>query len=113
MVGLITWALLGVAGIGLLKKFWKEICNFLKRAMEKVRQIVRGVVMGAKIFVKKLWEGVQEISKTYSYDQTNRQWEETIATRTVPESEVPADIRALVGSSEVDITNKLEMQLSA
>ena len=113
MVGLITGALLAMTAIVTLSKFWKEICNFLNRAMEKVRQIVRGVVMGAKIFVKKILEGVQEISKTYSYDQTNRQWEETIATRKVSESDVPPDIRALVGSSEVDITNKLEMQLSA
>lgn len=101
------------AGIGLLAMFWQEICNFLKRAMDKVKQIVAGIVMGSKIFVKKMWDGVQEIVKTYSYDRTKNKWKETIATRTVSESEVPSDIRALLGSSEVDITNQLQMQLSA
>ena len=113
MVGLITAVLLGGAAIGLLSLFWKEICNFLNRAMEKVRQIVRGIVMGARIFLKKMWEGVQEISKNYSYDQTSKQWEETIVRRTVSESEVPADILAKVGSNETDVTRELEMQLSA
>ena len=108
---LITTALLGMAAVALLSMFWKDICNFLQRAMAKVKQIVTGIVMGSKIFIKKMREAYQEISKTYSYDRG--QWQETIATRTVPASDVPDDIRALVGSSEVDITNQLEMKLSA
>ena len=113
MVGLITLGLLSAAAVGLLSLFWKDICNFLKRAMEKVRQIVRGIVMGSKIFLKKIWEGVQEISRTYSYDNANRQWEETTTTRTVSPSDVPPEFLQKVSSEEMDVTDELEMQLSA
>lgn len=98
--------------LGALAYFWKDMVNFLKKAIEKTKQIVRGIFYGAKVFIKKMGEAYKEIAKNYSKTSMGK-WEETIITRTVPESEVPKEIRERAMSREIDITDELEMQLSA
>ena len=101
-----------IAGAGILATFWNDIRNFLKSAVEKVRSIVSGVVYGCKVFIKKLSEGVKEISRHSS--KVEQHWEETTVTRTVPESEVPPEIlKRAESSNEVDVTDELEMQLES
>ena len=106
---MILTALIVGCVIGILGAFWDDLA-FLKKAIEKVKQLIRGVVQGAKIFLRKIREGIQEISRNYTYE--NGRWEETTVTRTVPESEVPADIRARVGySADLDITDEMQLKL--
>ena len=52
-----------IAGIGIIAAFWNDLVNFLKKALQKVQQLVEGIVYGCKVFVKKLQEGVKEISR--------------------------------------------------
>ena len=112
IIGLITGALLAAAVVGVLSAFWEDIRDFLKKAFEKVRQVVQGVIAGAKIFLKKIREAVQEISKNYS--KVDKHWEETIVTRTVHENEVPEEFRNRISyDSELDITREMEMQLQS
>ncbi len=92
--------------------YWKNLVNFLKKAIEKTMQICRGIFYGAKVFIKKMGEAYKEIAKNYSKTSMGK-WEETIITRTVSESEVPKEIREKAMNREIDITNELEMQLSA
>lgn len=111
---ILTTLLLGagiIAGVGLLAAFWNEITSWLKRAVEKVKEIVSGIHYGVTVFVKKLREGMKEISKHYSKKGT--QWEETTVTRTISESEVPDEIKQKARlNEEVEITKELELELA-
>lgn len=98
--------------VNFISVFWKNIVDFLKKVIKMLKPTVKGILYGCKVLVRKLREGVEEISRNYS--KIGEHWEETTVTRTVPESEVPPDIlkRAKSGK-ELDITDELEMQLSA
>lgn len=99
-----------LVGIGLVAVFWNDIVSFLKKAVNKVKELVSGVVYGFKVFVKKISEGIKEISRHYS--KVGQQWQETTITRNVSESEVPEEIRnKAMYSEELDITDELEMKL--
>lgn len=113
MIPLIWIAGAVVVGGVLLAAFWKDITAWIKRASEKVSEVIRQVVFGVKIFVKKIGEAIKEISKHYSKNE-NGKWVETIVSREVEASEVPKEIRELAGEKqgEVDISDKLEKALS-
>ena len=102
-----------LVGTSLIVTYWNNIISWLKKAINKVKEIVEGVVYGTKVFIKKMKEAIKEISKHYSRDELGR-WTETTVTREIPESEVPEEIRkkAMYMNEEVDITDELEMQLS-
>lgn len=101
-----------IAGVGIIAAFWNDLVRFLKKAVEKVRQLVAGIVYGCKVFVKKLGEGVREISRHYS--KVDQHWEETTITRMVAESEVPPEILARANANrELDITDELELELAS
>ncbi len=109
---LLASILLGAAIIGIVATFWKEIVEWIQKAINKVASMVRGVVVGVKVFVRKIGEAFKEVSRHYS--KVDETWQETIVTRTVSESEVPAEIRARANNVyELDITDELELQLSA
>lgn len=103
--------LFGVLALA-VASFWKDIVAWMKKVVEKVKEIVAKAVVGFKIFVTRMAEAIREIAKNYSQDQHGR-WQETIVTREIPESEVPADILAKVrrNGGEVDVTKELELQL--
>ncbi len=111
---ILTSLIVGVVLAASVAAFWKDIVNWLNRAIAKVKAIVKGIVFGAKVFVKKLSEGIKEISRHYSKNGT--QWEETTVTKTISESEVPKDILEKAnayGGVEAEITDELELQLQA
>lgn len=108
----IILAATAIAGVGLLATYWNNLIGWLKRALRKVAEIVRNVVYGSKVFIRKIQEGIKEISKHYSKDNLGK-WQETIVTKTISESEVPKEIREKAESCyEYDITNELELQLN-
>ena len=108
----LLWGAAIIAGVGIVAAFWNDLVSFLKKAVEKVRQVVAGIVYGSKVFLKKLSEGVKEISRHYS--KVDQHWEETTVTKIVSESDVPAEILARAnGYQELDITDELEMQLTS
>lgn len=101
-----------IAGATIVATFWNDFVGFLKSAIEKVKNMVSGVVYGCKVFIKKLSDGVKEISRHYS--KVEQHWEETTVTRTISESEVPPEIlKRAQGNTELDITDELEMQLES
>lgn len=106
----LLWGAAIIAGIGIVAAFWNDLVDFLKKAVQKVQQIVAGIVYGARVFIQKLYEGVKEISRHYS--KVDGHWQETTVTKTIPESKVPKEIlQRANGYSELDITDELEMQL--
>lgn len=111
MIGsfLLGAAILAV-GVGLLAKFWDSITLWLQRAAKAVKNAISGVVYGCTVFVRKLREGLKEISKHYSKKGTK--WEETTVTRQISESEVPEEIRNRASySQDTDITDECNEQM--
>lgn len=101
-----------IAGVGIVATFWNDFVSFLKSSIEKVKSLVSGIVYGCRVFIRKLSDGVKEISRHYS--KVEQHWEETTVTRTIPENEVPPDIlKRAMNDSEMDITDELEMQLES
>lgn len=110
LVNLILGGIIVASLSGIFKIFWNDILNFMQRAILKVKQIVTGIVEGAKILIQKVREGIKEISRNYS--KVDGHWEETTVTRTIPESQVPPDILAKAAySEETDISNDMELVL--
>lgn len=97
--------------ISLLEPFWGDIVNFVNRAINKIKDLARKFLQGVKIFVRKVKEAVEEVSKYYS--KIGVEWEETTVTRKISASEVPADIleKAEKNAGMVDITKKTEEAL--
>lgn len=112
---ILTTLLLGAGlllGGSLLTQFWNDIINWLQRAVEKVADVISGVVYGCTIFIKKFLEGAQEISKHYSKTNDGK-WEETIVTKQISEDQVPEEIRRkAIYNQEVDFTKELELKLA-
>lgn len=103
-----------IVGAGLIASYWNNLVGWLKRAIAKVKEIIEHVVYGTKIMIKQISEGLKQISKHYSQDEIGR-WKETVVSRTIPESEVPKEIRekaAKYYGEEIDVTNELELKLS-
>ena len=116
MLGLIASKLiLGavlVGAVGIVAAFWKDLVDFLKKAIRKVEQLVDGILYDSKVFLRKLREGAKEISRHYS--KVDGHWQETTVTKTVSESQVPPEILERARESEeLDITEELEMQLES
>ena len=108
----LLWGAGILAGVGIVAAFWNDIVKFLKKAVEKVRRLVEGVVYGCKVFVKKMRGGVKETSRHYS--KVDQHWEETTVTKAISESEVPPEILERArANEELDITDELEMQLES
>lgn len=98
-----------LAGAGIVATFWNDITSWLKKAFQKVKEVVNAVVLGTKIFIKKIGEAFKEISKHYS--KKGVKWQETIVTKEISASEVPDEIKAKAGYTETDITKEYELAL--
>jgi gas vesicle protein len=103
--------LIGAVGV-LVVSFWQDIKSWLGRVLTKVVEIAKQAVVGFKVFLKKINETIQQISKMYSRDAKGV-WSEHISTTQISENDVPAEIRAKVknNKSEIDISNELTLQL--
>ena len=89
--------------------FFRKLCDGLRVFCDL---LFSGIVYGCRVFVKKIHEGVKEISRHYS--KVDQHWEETTVTRVVSESEVPSEILERArANEELDITDELEMQLES
>ncbi|WP_274362818.1 hypothetical protein [Paenibacillus thermotolerans] len=105
-------AALATAGAAAVIAFWDDIRSWLKNVVKKLNAAVKATLIGIKAFIKRTKEAYVEIIKGYQKDE-NGQWHMTTETRTVPESEVPPEIRAKAQqmNKEADITNELEKEL--
>ena len=101
-----------IAGAGIIAAFWKEIVNWLKRILDKVKTMVQGAVEGFKIFFARMQGVGKEVSKNYA--KIGTKWQETIVEKTVELSEIPKEYldRMTVSQREYDFTEELELQLT-
>lgn len=116
--------LLAVAAIGLLAgvaltAFWSEIKNFIQASVEKIKTvIIPSAIVGFRTYLETgsvaagLYSAYKGIQKFYTRN-TQGQWQETLVTRTIPDNEVPAEIRNKLKHSHtpVDITDDVQREL--
>lgn len=111
MIGFIAVALITGAVLGLLSVFWKDIATFLQKAINKVQEALHRSVEGSTIALQRTRgsEMITEISRHYS--RVEQHWHETTIRREVPPSQIPKDILELVKGEELDISERLQLEL--
>ncbi len=112
MIG--TMLLIGAAivGGGVIAAFWKEIVNWLRRILDKVKAMVQGTVEGFKIFFSRMQGTGKEIAKNYA--KIGTKWQETIVERTVEITDIPQEYLNKMTKSDTayEFTKELERQLA-
>ena len=101
-----------IAGAGIIATFWKEIVNWLKRILDKIKTMVQGTVEGFKVFFTRMQGMGKEISKNYV--KVGTKWQETIVEKTVELSEIPKEYldKMTISEREYYFTEELEQQLT-
>lgn len=103
------------AGV-ILAAYWANICNWIQKAVTKIKEVLGVAVQGTRTFIMKTKDGLQNKSKYYNEDKLTGEWQETVYTKIVDESEVPPEILAKVRVQKIDIeiqtTEELKLVLS-
>jgi uncharacterized protein (UPF0297 family) len=109
--------LIGGAIIGaIVALYWRELLSWMQRAIEKIKQIAKGVLEGAKTFIARMHDGIKNIAKYYSRDMITNEYEETVTKKAVNESDVPEELRAKIRLQmdvEFDTTDEFLAKLTA
>lgn len=95
--------------------FWDEIISGVQKAIEAVKKMVRGIVYGTKVFVKKVKGVVRRISRHYSYEEDKDQWFMTTREESIVHDDVPEEIAQSSEyrkGNEVDISDELKLELN-
>lgn len=109
-VPLILGAALIVGGT-LIAKYWRQMVDFLKKVVEKLKKVIKGTLMGSAVFLKKLGDKFQNRTKHYSQNEQGK-WKETIVCYEQSADEIPEKYREYAGfDQEVDLTAELQLQL--
>ena len=91
-----------------LTKFFEAALSFLRTVMKKLVARIRGVILGAAHFFRKVGNKYQEGSKNYSLDQELGDWNETTVTRNISVDDLPPKYRTMEEEFEVDDTVELD-----
>lgn len=111
-IGIIL-ALSAVFIAGLLV-FWQKIVEWIKKAVNKIKEVLGLSPDGTRTFISKTADGFRNKSKYYYKNKVTTEWEEVVYTQPVEESEIPADILAKVRHQEIgmDVSTTEELQLA-
>jgi|GEM_PF-1842554 len=105
-----------VAGVA-LAAFWKDLIPWLKKAAEKVSEVIKklasAILVGVKVYIQKTNGIIKRVAKYYSQDKETKRWSEHVATQEISEDEVPEDIRRMgvIDAAPIDISDKVEKQM--
>lgn len=100
-----------IVGATLVAKYWRKIVDFLKKALTKLKQIIKGTIMGSAVFLKRIGDKFQNRTKHYSQNEQGK-WKETIVCYEQDADEIPEKYREYAGfDQEVDLTEELQLQL--
>ncbi len=115
MIATVIILSLSLAVIAGLALYWKNIVAWIKKAIDKIKEVLGIAVQGTRTFlVKHVGGAFKNISKYYSVNKMTGEWEETVYTKSVSESEIPADIlqKALMADFDVEVSTTEELQLA-
>lgn len=97
--------------------FWKELVKWIKKAVNKIKEVLGIMVQGTRTFIVRTREGFKNKAKYYNENKITKEWEETVYVRNVDVSEVPPEILAKVNAQgigvEVSTTEELRLAISA
>ena len=100
-----------IVGATLAAKYWRKIVDFLKKVLTKLKQIIKGTIMGSAVFLKRIGDKFQNRTKHYSQNEQGK-WKETIVCYEQDADEIPEKYREYAGfDQEVDLTEELQLQL--
>jgi hypothetical protein len=115
---LITALIIGVSlivGATLIAKYWNKIFAFLKNVVNAIKFKLKRLVLGTKVFMKRIGDKFQTRTKNYSKDEETKKWKETIVTCNHNEEEIPDEYKninyATMPGDEFEITKDGEKQL--
>ncbi len=95
-----------------LSKFFEKALDLMKTVVEKIKNRVRGVILGAAHFFRKIGNKYQEGTKNYSVEEELGEWNETIVTKEITLEDVPPKYRTLDDEFEIDDTRELDEALA-
>lgn len=95
-----------------LTKFFQKAIDMMKKVIDRIATKVRGVILGAAHFFRKVGNKYQEGTKNYSLDEELGEWNETTVTREIELEDVPPKYRTLDDEFEVDDTKELDEALA-
>jgi len=91
-----------------LTRFFQAALNFLRAVTKKLVSKVRGIILGAAHFFRKVGNKYQEGSKNYSLDKEMGDWNETTVTRNISVDDLPPKYRTMEEEFEIDDTVELD-----
>lgn len=92
--------------------FFQKAIDMMKRVIDKIATKVRGIILGAAHFFRKVGNKYQEGTKIYSLEEELGEWNETTVTREIELEDIPPKYRNLDDEFEVDDTRELDEALA-
>ena len=117
MIAIAIILTLTAATIAGLAMFWRKLVEWIKKAVDKIQEVYGVLAEKTSTFIMRTREGLKRKAKLYSRNKVTHEWEETVFTKSVSESEVPAEILAKAYKQEMDvevsITEELRYEIGA
>lgn len=89
MIAITVILLLSSALIAGLAMFWQNIIAWIKKAVNKIKEVLGLQPDGTRTFITRTAEGLKNKSKYYYKSKLTSEWEEVVYTKAVDENEVP------------------------
>ena len=101
----------------LLSALWQKFVSWLKKGLEKIKQIVNNMIQGAQVFLEKVDNMFRRISKYYSETDEGKWRVDTVVTKKlISFDDVPDDIKLkakrVVEGGTIDISQDVDNTLT-
>lgn len=94
-----------------MRAFYEKALNMMKMVINKLITRVRGVILGASHFFRKIGAKYQEGIRNYSLEEEIGEWNETTVTREISLEDIPPQYRIMESEFEIDDTRELDAAL--
>lgn len=94
-----------------MTRFFEKAHELLKTVINKLASKVRGIILGAAHFFRKIGNKYQEGTRNYSLEEEIGEWNETTVTREITLEDVPPKYRTMDDEFEIDDTKELDAAL--
>ena len=101
-----------------VRQVWSRLITQLQHVMEKFAEkmleiLPNSVLRGSTVWIRRLTDKVQKLTKNYTQNKITQQWEETVVTENITEDDIPEEIKNKYGVEigEFEISQELELQL--
>ncbi len=94
-----------------VSNFFSRFRNWILKTGEKVKQAIKGKLLGVRIYIKKFAQGIIR-RMTSHFSKNGDVLEETVVMKKIPESEVPPEFLARASYDEcTDLTDEFNEEL--